>query len=1470
MGFEKETRNALAKMVTGCRRVLTTDVTDQLRGIYGLHPDGASLDLNQLTHLTEDQVASARSLRDLLEHYCSVLTGPSMERVRSAYDRLVLEIGFTILNRLAALRLCEERGLVIECVRKGMTSDGFRVFESISGGALGTRYETYRVFIESLFDELSIDLGILFDRTTPQSAIFPSEGCLEEVFALLDNKDLIGIWKEDETIGWIYQYFNPPEERRAMRDASQAPRNSRELAVRNQFFTPRYVVEFLTDNTLGRIWYEMRQGQTALKDECRYLVRRPDEVFLCEEISTQIQAAVKWLRAETEDEPDMCSLAHTVNGYMRAGAAGEESNKWVEDRLPRLDSQEAASQLNTQDLLDLLFLFCRKERFCEGTLDALAPQINNILNVIRERVEATRKPDRTQEELLKAPVFVPFRKKKDPRDIKILDPACGSGHFLLYAFDLLETIYKEAWDDPDSPVLEATGKTLKEDFSSFEELRSEIPDLILRWNLHGIDIDPRAVQIAALALWLRAQRSWQAQGLKAAERPRITKSNIVCAEPMPGETDMLREFTAGLEPKVLGQLVEVIFEKMKLAGEAGSLLKIEEEIQGAIKEAKKQWTERPRHEQIGLLPEAQKRPVQKALFDVREIKDEVFWEEAEDHILHALKAYAEKAGNGHALRRRLFAEDAAHGFAFIDLCRKRFDVVLMNPPFGEPSVSLLDYAARVYPTWNKNTLCAFIERGWQFSKIFGAIAGIYDRTAIVKSTYEEFRNVVLISDNRLNAMADLGWGVLDANVEVTTSILHHQPSINKGIFIDSREIEIDRKGTHIRDSVLSFNNGISQEYTFYKDSSLFQHLPNSVIGYDFPNFLIEAFGEFASLEKSYFKASQGHALKAEKHFRLWWEIPIPTKIGFVSRMFNGSGFAPYLTSLYDCIIAQVTPESLPKDTATVIRNRDVQLLPGICFGKRGEFFCVQILPQGHIFTVEGQAIPVKEKDRAFEALGLLNTPLIRFSLNKYCGQHKYSGYVNLLPYHRLSNMEKCKNYIVSAIDAVRNAQCFDEIQSFFSIIPLKKDIDSSTILVSHSIDYARKVCREAETCCHEESLRTYRVSEKERREIDSFQMRQPQIESPIRDADISSGCKWFLAHSVISTILGTLFGRWDIRIAKDPSLAPKLPDPFDSLPVCPPSMLQGPDGLPAKPGGIVSEEWLRARPDANTLPPEGAVKRPTITDDEYPLRISWDGIMVDDPGFNGSQPHRADIVRRAREVLDLLWGEKAQSIEQEACEILGVADLRDYFRRPSGFFQDHLKRYSKSRRKAPIYWPLSTASGSYTVWLYYHRMDDQILYAVVNNYVGPKIAEVERGLSRIDEELAAATGKEATHLRDRLNEGRAFLGELRDFREELLRIAALPYKPDLNDGVIINAAPFHGLFRLRSWAKDTEDCWKRLEKGEYDWAHMAYVLWTDRVKGVCKKDRSIAIAHGLEDLCEVKQTETKGRKRRKMEEEEEE
>jgi len=680
MSFDKDTRNLLARTVAACRRRLMGDVTDQLRGVFGLHPDGTMLPLEKMTHLSPDQHAAARRLRDLLDHYAAGAAGRDSDRRKAAYERMVLEISFTALNRLAALRLCEERGLVVECVRKGTASAGFQMFERISGGALGGRYESYQVFLECLFDELALDLGVLFDRTTPQSAVFPSERCLEDVLAELNKPELTHLWTEDETIGWVYQYFNPPEERKAMREASQAPRNSRELAVRNQFFTPRYVVEFLTDNTLGRIWYEMRKGDTLLKEECRYLVRRPNDVFL---------GSGEKAPADKDDEADL-----------------------------------------------------------------------------------------SQEELLKRPVYIEHRPKKEPRDLRILDPACGSGHFLLYAFDLLERIYEEAWGDPESPKSEATGRTIQEDFETLEHLRRETPKLIIEHNLHGIDIDPRAVQIAALALWLRAQKTWKNLGLKAAERPRIAKSNIVTAEPMPGEEDMRREFTAGLKPRVLGQIVEEVFEKMKLAGEAGSLLKIEEEIKDAVAAAGKQWREGPKPEQQLLFfpGMAHPRPKQRELrFDVKEITDERFWEEAEDRILDALREYAERAENGRAARRRLFAEDAARGFAFIDLCRKRYDVVLMNPPFGEPAKPSKALIERSYPRTKNDVYAAFVERGLGLLHPGGRLGAITSRTGFFLSSFTKWREEILLKEAKPTVFADLGYGVMDsAMVEAAAYCLEAQ------------------------------------------------------------------------------------------------------------------------------------------------------------------------------------------------------------------------------------------------------------------------------------------------------------------------------------------------------------------------------------------------------------------------------------------------------------------------------------------------------------------------------------------------------------------------------------------------------------------------------------------------------------------------------------------------------------------------
>lgn len=105
-----------------------------------------------------------------------------------------------------------------------------------------------------------------------------------------------------------------------------------------------------------------------------------------------------------------------------------------------------------------------------------------------------------------------------------------------------------------------------------------------------------------------------------------------------------------------------------------------------------------------------------------------------------------------------------------------------------------------------------------------------------------------------------------------------------------------------------------------------------------------------------------------------------------------------------------------------------------------------------------------------------------------------------------------------------------------------------------------------------------------------------------------------------------------------------------------------------------------------------------------------------------------------------------------------------------------------------------------------------------------------------------------------------FRQELNELKNELLRVAALPYRPNLNDGVLITASPLWKLFRLKSWQKDLKACWDKLAAGEYDWAHIAYTIWPDRVKERCRTDRSIAIAHNLEHLCEVEVKSSKKKK----------
>jgi hypothetical protein len=206
-------------------------------------------------------------------------------------------------------------------------------------------------------------------------------------------------------------------------------------------------------------------------------------------------------------------------------------------------------------------------------------------------------------------------------------------------------------------------------------------------------------------------------------------------------------------------------------------------------------------------------------------------------------------------------------------------------------------------------------------------------------------------------------------------------------------------------------------------------------------------------------------------------------------------------------------------------------------------------------------------------------------------------------------------------------------------------------------------------------------------------------------------------------------------------------------------------------------------------------------------------------------------VRKVIEACESVWGDDAEALEAVLCTHLGVSEIREYFRRSGtgGMWLDHITRYSKSRRKAPIYWLLQSSKRNYALWLYYPRSDKDILFKAVVNYVEPKIRLETSRLETLTSQKVAAgeSGKEAKRLAKEVERQEDFLSELRDFEDKLRRAANLHLEPDLNDGVVLNIAP---LWELVPW-KEAKSYWDELLKGEYEWSSIGKQL---RQKGMVK------------------------------------
>ncbi len=617
---------------------------------------------------------------------------------------------------------------------------------------------------------------------------------------------------------------------------------------------------------------------------------------------------------------------------------------------------------------------------------------------------------------------------------------------------------------------------------------------------------------------------------------------------------------------------------------------------------------------------------------------------------------------------------------------------------------------------------------------------------------------------------------------------------------------------HMRSAV---REGLIDSRVFHVPPQSFRIVPGSPFSYWVSNEIRDLFKEFEKFESDTRLVRQGGVTGNDDRFlRLWWEtssshssrkdwqwVPF-AKGGSVSRWYSDFPF----TVIWDssrCTFGGYT--GLKHRPSEKPSSADHYFKGGLTWPLRAAHFAPVPLPRGGVFSIRGYAI-LAAAPELMPIAAICNSKAFDYIFKVALGRFGFPEFVvgilqNLpMPEAADSVRENLSGLMKRAWSLKRTLVTINETSHAFLLPDLLRSCVSCYDAPSIEADMAR-IQAEIDDIAFD----LYGFSDADRaaaiQASGSGVTEGAEATADDEDDEAEADAPVASTDSLLSWAVGVAFGRFDWRLATGERAAPPEPEPFDPLPALSPGML-----------------------------PVGAT----------PFHAHA-GILVDDPG------HAHDLARLVDDVL--------VRVQQPV-----PADLRRWLQRE--FFAFHLQRYSKSRRKAPIYWPLSTPSGSYTLWLYYPALTSQTLYTAVNDFLdapGGKLAQVGAELSQL---RAAGSGRSREDER-RMESLVGLEAELLDLRDTLLKIAPT-YKPNHDDGVPITAAPLWPLFRHKPWQKLLKETWAKLEKGEYDWAHLAMAYWPERVRAKCKTDKSLAIAHGLEDLYvepEAAPKNTRGRKK---------
>jgi hypothetical protein len=459
--------------------------------------------------------------------------------------------------------------------------------------------------------------------------------------------------------------------------------------------------------------------------------------------------------------------------------------------------------------------------------------------------------------------------------LTLLDPCMGSGHFLRAAFDLFVEMYKEQF-----PAWNA----------------SEIADRVLSKHLHGIDLDPRAAQLSALTLYLRA---WELIYTEAKEKH--YSGQIIYTSPTlnlattPTNLDkgaLARHLKRHPQDEVFNPLIEELFAGLEQAEILGSLLRPREHLDRAIAELQKVPT------------------IQRDMFassNNEELRIQIAKMAKDDPaglkklaIDRVAASFHEESHNVNDVTAMLFGREAEQGVRLLQLLDQQYAVVATNPPYmgsNYMSESLKRYVRNNFLSGQRDLYTSFLLRCLELCQASGRTAMVTMHTWMFLHSFRDIRAITedklistqkkgnftgILRETQIELLAHLGSNAFEEiKGEVVQIDMHiikkfapqvgHQLSVLRLVKLKYQQEKLENLKKDIYDKKLKFR----------VDQNALLQIRDFVISvYYLPHILLELLRKGENISKLGYVNWSVSTCDNNRFLRFWWEVPAYSKRWF--------------------------------------------------------------------------------------------------------------------------------------------------------------------------------------------------------------------------------------------------------------------------------------------------------------------------------------------------------------------------------------------------------------------------------------------------------------------------------------------------------------------------------------------------------------------------------------------------------------